>query len=66
MAEFRGLKFYFANFLQFLMAIMVKGHKYCHFFVIFVKDDAFYILIEFESDRMSPKGSKMEKLGFTG
>ena len=34
------------------MAVSLNGHKYCHFFMIFVKDDVLYILIEFESDRM--------------
>ena len=128
-----SLFFKFCQFLKFQIAIMGKGHKYCHFFVIFVnryrtvcrlramrifvlefiseneelsrkrrgakclrgdlwrtffsspasvKDDAFYILIEFESflsGNKTPfigdftvigwvftKVPKMDELGFTG
>ena len=37
------------------------------FFVIFDVDGVFYILVEFESDRMSPRESaKMDELALTG
>ena len=37
------------------------------FFVIFVKHNVFHILVEFESDRMSPRESaKNERMGARG
>ena len=29
-------------------------HKYCQFFMIFDENDILYVLVEFETDRMSP------------
>ena len=40
------------------MAILAKWPKILvFFFVIFIQDDAFFILVEFESDRISPRES---------
>ena len=37
------------------------------FFVIFIQDNAFFILVEFESDQMSPREStEMDELAPTG
>ena len=37
-----------------------------YFFVIFVKDDVFYILVDFGSDRIRPrKGPKMAEMALT-
>ena len=58
----------FGNFGDFEWQFWLNGHKYCQFFfVIFDEDDVLYILVEFESDRMSPRESaKNGRIGAHG
>ena len=58
----------FANFWDFKWQFWPNDHNYCHFFfVIFDENDVLYILVEFESDRMSPRESaKNGRIGAHG
>ena len=58
----------FANFWNFKCQLRPNGYNYCQFFfVIFGENDAVYILVEFESDRMSPRESpKNGRIGAHG
>ena len=48
----------FGNFWKFRKVILTKWQKMLTiFFVIFIQDNAFFILVEFESDQMSPRES---------
>ena len=45
-------------FINFGQSSYLNGHNYCQFFfVIFDKNDVHYILVKFESDRISPRES---------
>ena len=55
----------FGNFWNLKWQFQLNDHKYCQFFfVIFVKNEVLHILVEFESDRMSPR--KSAKTGQNG
>ena len=58
----------FGNFGDFEWQFWLNGHKYGQFFfVIFDEDDVLYNLVEFESDRMSPRESaKNGRIGAHG
>ena len=58
----------FANFWDFKCQFWPNDHNYCQFFfVIFDEKDLLYILVEFESDRMSPREStKNGRIGAHG
>ena len=58
----------FGNFWDLKWQFWLNGHKYCQFFfVIFDEDDGLYILVEFESDRISPRESaKNGRIGAHG
>ena len=58
----------FANFLNFKCQFWPNGHNYCQFFfVIFNENDILYILVKFETDRMSPRESaKNGRIGAHG
>ena len=60
-------KFIKINFWDFKWQILLSGHKYCQFFVIFDEDDVLFILVQFESDRISPRESaKNGRMGAHG
>ena len=54
----------FSNFWDSKWQFWLNGHKYCHFFVIYDEYDVLYILVEFESDRMSPRRNLRWKLTY--
>ena len=58
----------FANFWNFKCQLRPNGHNYCQFFfVIFDENDVLNILVEFESDRMSPhESAKNGRIGAHG
>ena len=58
----------FVNFWDFKWPFLRNDQKYCQFFfVIFIKDNALLILVEFERDRMSPlESTKNGRIGAHG
>ena len=60
--------FEISNFLNFKGQFWPNGHNHCQFFfVIFVKQNVLQIIVESESDRMSPRESaKNGQMGARG
>ena len=58
----------FDNFWNFKCKFWPNGHNYCQFFfVIFDENDILYILVKFETDRMSPcESAKNGRIGAHG